>query len=380
MMEISSLPLFNDVLDVIHTVNHTLDRDLIRRKILDVFIKTFEGYGGVFFLPKADSKLPDIIIENLDEEYSNYFKDYYHQFDPLNLMDKSSRHVISGPTSLRISYDAMRSTEYYNDFLKPQQIHYKLVVNLKTLEGLQGKIVLTRPAGSRHFSKTDIKLAHMLSAHMAQALSLNELRRRISLNSNILDCIEDDLSTGILLIDESMHLVYMNQKAKALCGKAFGSIGDTDEGCTIHPDLHMAIRELIDRTHRRGQCAGGLPHYKTPAGNNGVYFSAYAKYLRNGPTPDCCNYYMIYISESNANTNIAGDETKQRFRLTRREMEVMGQIFKGYKNSEIAKALFISEITVKKHIQKIYSKVGVKNRTSLMNKILSHQTQSHLSH
>jgi DNA-binding NarL/FixJ family response regulator len=49
----------------------------------------------------------------------------------------------------------------------------------------------------------------------------------------------------------------------------------------------------------------------------------------------------------------------------------MGQIFKGLKNAEIAEALYISEITVKKHIQKIYAKVGVKNRTSMMNKIMA---------
>jgi DNA-binding NarL/FixJ family response regulator len=49
----------------------------------------------------------------------------------------------------------------------------------------------------------------------------------------------------------------------------------------------------------------------------------------------------------------------------------MRQIFSGLKNLEIAEKLFISEITVKKHIQNIYEKVGVKNRTSLMRKIIS---------
>ena len=49
----------------------------------------------------------------------------------------------------------------------------------------------------------------------------------------------------------------------------------------------------------------------------------------------------------------------------------MRQIFNGLKNLEIAEKLFVSEITVKKHVQNIYAKVGVKNRTSLMNKIMA---------
>ena len=54
------------------------------------------------------------------------------------------------------------------------------------------------------------------------------------------------------------------------------------------------------------------------------------------------------------------------FQLTPRELDVMRQIFNGLKNLEIAEKLFVSEITVKKHVQNIYAKVGVKNRTSFM--------------
>jgi DNA-binding NarL/FixJ family response regulator len=46
-------------------------------------------------------------------------------------------------------------------------------------------------------------------------------------------------------------------------------------------------------------------------------------------------------------------------------------LFSGLKNAQIADKLFISEITVKKHLQNIYNKVGVNSRTSLINKMLT---------
>jgi LuxR family transcriptional regulator, maltose regulon positive regulatory protein len=49
--------------------------------------------------------------------------------------------------------------------------------------------------------------------------------------------------------------------------------------------------------------------------------------------------------------------------LSEREVEVLGLIAEGYANNDIARQLFIALSTVKRHINNIYGKLGVKNRT-----------------
>jgi len=61
------------------------------------------------------------------------------------------------------------------------------------------------------------------------------------------------------------------------------------------------------------------------------------------------------------------DKPYRAFEITDREFEVLNTIKEGKTNLETANTLFISESTVKSHIQSLLSKAGVKNRTELIN-------------
>ncbi|HET9143331.1 response regulator transcription factor [Actinophytocola sp.] len=50
--------------------------------------------------------------------------------------------------------------------------------------------------------------------------------------------------------------------------------------------------------------------------------------------------------------------------LTPRETEVLTRIAKGLSNSDIGRALFIGEATVKSHVLRIFDKLGVRDRTA----------------
>jgi NarL family two-component system response regulator LiaR len=49
--------------------------------------------------------------------------------------------------------------------------------------------------------------------------------------------------------------------------------------------------------------------------------------------------------------------------LTRREVEVLQLVGRGYTNVQIARSLFVSVSTVKKYVQRIIVKLGVSDRT-----------------
>ena len=63
-------------------------------------------------------------------------------------------------------------------------------------------------------------------------------------------------------------------------------------------------------------------------------------------------------------------------RLTAREMDVLACIAKGFSNLDIAKALFVSEKTVKNHLTNIFRKLNVNDRTQALIYVLKHKIVS----
>ena len=56
----------------------------------------------------------------------------------------------------------------------------------------------------------------------------------------------------------------------------------------------------------------------------------------------------------------------KKYRITKREKEIVEQICQGKTNQQIADELFISLQTVKDHTHRIYRKIGINSRMNLV--------------
>lgn len=87
---------------------------------------------------------------------------------------------------------------------------------------------------------------------------------------------------------------------------------------------------------------------------------------------DVCKLnYLVKQIESGFNFQrlFAINHNLQCIVLTEREKEIVYYIEKGLKNKEIAKILYVTEHTIKKHLQNLYLKSGTSNRTELLYKL-----------
>ena len=66
---------------------------------------------------------------------------------------------------------------------------------------------------------------------------------------------------------------------------------------------------------------------------------------------------------ASAVTLAAAAAPTDRFGLSDRELEILGLVTRGASNAQIARALWVSDQTVKFHLSRIYRKLGVSSRT-----------------
>lgn len=99
-----------------------------------------------------------------------------------------------------------------------------------------------------------------------------------------------------------------------------------------------------------------------PAPEFEFFNEAESQILINFKGQDANGEYLFRISELNETKD--QDTLKEHFHLTDREAEVLFWIANGKANKDIGDILGISPRTINKHLQLIFTKLGIENRTS----------------
>lgn len=153
----------------------------------------------------------------------------------------------------------------------------------------------------------------------------------------------------------------------------------------LRPDVVLMDLQLgsgidgIEATRRIARLApsapaGTTPHvlvlttYDTDADINRAIEAGATGYLLKAERPDEL-FSAIHAAAEGRSTlsapvahRVLAQMRSPRPTLTDRELDILGQLARGLSNREIARALFISEATVKTHLGRIYDKLGVDTR------------------
>jgi DNA-binding CsgD family transcriptional regulator len=332
--------------------------------------KSLHVDSSIFVLPDEKSKFTDFFTRNIEEKNIREFKNYYYQYDPFKL--------IPGPFSKKsivkldevANYPAFLHTEYYYDFLRPQHIYYKIVAYLVSRGKSRGYIALFRPEGSENFSKEEINMISTLSPYMAHALDHIELYQKNKLMTTIVEIIEKKWDAGLFILDDSMKVVYVNPKAKELCKNMCPDALSKNVDSYI-PPIVLEDCLVLHEESKKFSALPVIPKYRVIGSHGSQKFSLYSQVIEKEMSPENSRLFMVSMEEVSELASFKQDSLKKMHHLTRREIEIVSHIFNGLRNAEIAQRLSVSEITVKKHIQNIFEKVSVKNRTALIHKILT---------
>jgi DNA-binding NarL/FixJ family response regulator len=149
----------------------------------------------------------------------------------------------------------------------------------------------------------------------------------------------------LLAVNRAGRVLWSTPQASKLLGAAL-----TGEGA----ELPAEVTAWLAGVREHAGAAGGPPPAPAIAGERPFQLSYIGQI---GP-----DEYLLRLIESDP----ASEELllRQRFQLTAREADVLVWVARGKSNRDVGEILGLSPRTVNKHLEQIYAKLGVENRTS----------------
>lgn len=356
---------YSKIFKVIEAANSDLQLDNLRFRVLEELQEAFEADSVIFFLADSGEALQDPLMKDTDPTNGKRYLEYYFQFDPMNPLNFPTSEVKAVRYDDVVHYPDFMKTEYYNDFLMPQCAHYGLFIYLRAMGRLEGRISLFRPRHVKNFSPDEILLAREMSSCLALSVHNAKLFKRIQ-EENIFRWIDDELSSkAYVLLDERLEQIFVS--------KGIGELVHKLKRCGVVDGADFALPK--DVANDCAELRKAMHQSQLPAPKNRVihvsaedYVVFHSQVIHKEFWTKCRARIMV-IFERFQKSMIREESLPETYGLTKREREIAALVALGLKNSKIASRLFVSEITVKKHLQHIFDKIGVRTRTEMVNKL-----------
>jgi DNA-binding NarL/FixJ family response regulator len=175
----------------------------------------------------------------------------------------------------------------------------------------------------------DVLIAR-IRAHLAVARLAQDARKTL-----------DSAGQHVIAMRRQGQIVWSTPLARALCAK-----GGIDDAGTLPDALREAARS-----------AGGRP---VASDIRWIELGDALEFKVAGVTP--ADDILVLLRERRGDTAV--ERFRQELGVTPREADVLLWICRGKTNRDIAEILEMSPRTVDKHLEQIYAKLGVENRTS----------------
>jgi DNA-binding CsgD family transcriptional regulator len=244
-----------------------------------------------------------------------------------------------------LSSRQLHDSAIYSEFYRIPRVEHVLAAHIATRPGAQMLVALCRRA--RDFTDGDRLLLDLIDPHLAQAYRNAEQQEELRTEMELLRRSMDQLEHAIVLARTDGSIRLQTTEARRLMQRYFGdSRRDADR---LPPLLRSWLRQSE-------ALANGTP----PA--TARPFVAERGEARLFVRRLTCDWPALLIFEENLAR--PRPESLRKLGITSREAEVLSWAAAGKSDADIAQILRISFRTVKKHLEHVYTKLGVENRTA----------------
>ena len=222
----------------------------------------------------------------------------------------------------------LHQNRFYDAALRPWGVEHELKVRLASPPWHAKTFMFCRKLG-RDFTKRDRLVLDLLTPHLTRLWQAARTRRLLAAALGELERASETDTTGVVLLGPTGGIEFASRPARRLLRAYFAAPSGGRLPSAVVSWVKSGSGEPLHR--RRGAQSLALE--------------------RSGDT--------LLLRETHSETE-----------LTAREHEVLAWVALGKTNAQIAELLWLAPSTVRKHLENVYGKLGVKTRTAAAARLL----------
>jgi DNA-binding CsgD family transcriptional regulator len=215
----------------------------------------------------------------------------------------------------------LRRSRVYALWFRPYGVEYELNLLIPSPPWHTKTFLFDRGAG-RDFTERDRRILIALQPHLANLWRAARARRRLAAAMHALEQPSSDNERGLVLLGRDDAVEFASASARRLLDVYFGFTDEDELPTAVTGWLASPAPTFLRQLERR-----------------------------------------CLTIERSGNALVLS-ETVDELGLTAREQQILAWVARGKTNPEIAETLWISPSTVRKHLENVYAKLGVRTRTA----------------
>lgn len=256
-----------------------------------------------------------------------------------------SPHTITDFIPLR----QFKKTDLYQEFYSPMRIPHNLAMDVCDRDSSGTVLTLGMHRGSRDFCEQDRSVLAFIRSHIFQAFTNAQLLTRMETQYAALRHVTEEATLGMIALTAHDTILSGTSRALALMKLCLG-------WNERRPDqLPAAVLNWVRHIDATFGSLRELPAAPTSLDIECGGRRVRLRFIRNE------RHRTIVMEETGITVT---SERVASLGLSKRESEVLAWIGQGKTNEEIGHILGCSPRTVQKHLERIYIKLGVENRTA----------------
>jgi DNA-binding CsgD family transcriptional regulator len=225
-----------------------------------------------------------------------------------------------------LTLGGLRRTRIYADWFRPPGIEHELNVAIPSPPWHTKTFLFDRQR--RDFSERDRLVLDLLQPHFGRLWRAAYTRRRLRAAISGLDWTSEDNSRGVILLAADGRIEFASPAARRIVREFFGAGHDADPPPALARWLESGSPTLEQRLSDRR------------------------------------------LTVDRSGTALLLEETREELGLTPRERQILAWVARGKTNPEVAEILWVAPSTVRKHLENVYAKLGVRTRTEAVTRFL----------